>query len=98
MPCAPVRLALGGSRSSRRLRIYGRTYRAVPGAQDSTAAAVEARCTATPRPGVLEPVISFWSPVMPWDHPTMPGEKTLMGVCLDIAPDRYRAYGIVGGP
>jgi hypothetical protein len=79
-----------------RLRVYGRTYRATEGA-DLTAAAVTARCPTSPCPGVLEPALGHWPLVMPWDHPLGTG-RTLMGVYLRIAPDRYRLYSLVGGP
>jgi len=81
-----------------RLHIYGRTYRVAEHSVDLTAAGVAADCPLTPCPGVLEPALGHWPLVMPWEHPSMPGELTLMRVYLRIAPDRYRSYGIVGGP
>jgi len=81
-----------------RLRIYGRTYRAPESGADLRAATVAAQCSLPPCPGVLEPAFGYWPLVMPWDHPSMPGDMTLMRVYLRIAPDRYRAYGIVGRP
>jgi hypothetical protein len=81
-----------------RLHIYGRTYRAAQSGVDLTASGVASDCPLTPCPGVLEPVLGYWPLVLPWDRPSMPGEWTLMRVYLRIAPDRYRAYGIVGGP
>jgi hypothetical protein len=81
-----------------RLRIYGRTYRAPEGAADLTASGVAELCPPTRCLGVLEPALGYWPLVLPWDHPPIPREQTLMQVYLHIAPDRYRAYGIVGGP
>ena len=81
-----------------RLRIYGRTYRAAERPIDLTTADVAVRCFAIPCAGVLEPALGYWPLVLPWDQPSMPGGQTLMSVYLRIAPDRYREYGIVGGP
>jgi hypothetical protein len=79
-------------------RFHDRTYRAAESGGDLAASGVASDCLLAPCPGVLEPGLGCWPLVLRWDHPSMPGAWTLMRVYLRIAPDRYRAYGIVGGP
>jgi hypothetical protein len=81
-----------------RLVVDGRTYRAAEEGTDRTRAEIEARCPTRPCPAVLEPVIGAWPFVLPWDPPELPGELTPMRVYLGVGSDRYREYGLVGGP